>query len=228
MQRTEQRTTWHRPALVVSLAVFLLLTFTSSPSISSIPTLSDLETPPPPPSALAPTPEATAAPVLSSGHEAQREYLETLPYGRTIVEVSARTGVDGLLIASVVEMESGFAANAVSPRGAIGLMQVRPQGLGVKRPEMTDPKANLEAGSRYLANLLDRYDGDLERALAAYNAGPGMVDRWKGVPPFRETRSYVRRVQERYLGLHRRIWHGGDSDTLPHAEIAEAMAAIAR
>jgi soluble lytic murein transglycosylase-like protein len=226
MQRTEQRTTWHRPALVVSFAVFLILTFTSSPSISSIPTLSDLETPPPL-STLAPPP-AVSSPAPSSGQEAQRLYLETLPYGPSIVDVSARTGVDGLLIASVIEMESGFAANVVSPRGAVGLMQVRPDRTGApKRPDLTDPKANLEAGSRYLASLLDRYDGDLERALAAYNAGPGMVDRWKGVPPFRETRSYVRRVQERYLGLHRRLWHG-NSDTLPHAEIAETIASITR
>jgi len=226
MQRTEQRTTWHRPALVVSFAVFLILTFTSSPSVSSIPTLSDLEMPPLP-TTLVPKPVA-ASPAPSSGHEAQRLYLETLPYGSAIVDVAARTGVDGLLIASVIEMESGFAANAVSPRGAVGLMQVRPHGAGApKSPDLTNPKANLEAGSRYLASLLDRYDGDLERALAAYNAGPGMVDRWKGVPPFRETRSYVRRVQNRYLGLHRQLWHG-DSDTLPHAEIADTIASITR
>lgn len=225
MQSTEQRTTWHRPALVVSLAVFLVLTFTSSPSISSIPTLSDLEVTSPPSSLASESPSASAP---SPGHEAQREYLESLPYGGAIVDVAARTGVDGLLIASVVEMESGFAANAVSPRGAIGLMQVRPTSSGAsKRPDLTDPQANLEAGSRYLAELLDRYDGDLERALAAYNAGPGMVDRWKGVPPFRETRSYVVRVQERYLGLHRRLWHA-DADSLPHAEIAEARVAITR
>lgn len=225
MQSTERRTTWHRPALVVSLAVFLVLTFTSSPSISSIPTLSDF-TVQSPPSSLAPEALSTSAP--SPGHLAQREYLESLPYGRAIVDVASRTGVDGLLIASVVEMESGFAANAVSPRGAIGLMQVRPGTTGASnRPDLTDPTANLEAGSRYLAELLDRYDGDLERALAAYNAGPGMVDRWKGVPPFRETRSYVARVQERYLGLHRRLWHGHEH-SLPHAEIAEAMAAITR
>jgi soluble lytic murein transglycosylase-like protein len=204
----------------------LILTFTSTPSSSSIPTLSDLETPPPP-SSLAVEP-AVSTPTPSSGNEAQRLYLESLPYGPAIVDVSVRTGVDGLLIASVIEMESGFAANVVSPRGAVGLMQVRPDRTGApKRPDLTDPKANLEAGSRYLASLLDRYDGDLERALAAYNAGPGMVDRWKGVPPFRETRSYVRRVQERYLGLHRRLWHG-DADTLPHAEITETIAAMTR
>lgn len=227
MHSTEQRTTWHRPALVVTFAVFLVLTFTSSPSISSIPTLSDLETAPV--AGSAPIPAAAAiAPAQASGHEAQRRYLESLPYGTAIVDVSSRTGVDGLLIASVVEMESGFAANVVSPRGAVGLMQVRPGSSGApKRRDLTDPKANLEAGSLYLASLLDRYDGDLERALAAYNAGPGMVDRWKGVPPFRETRSYVRRVQERYLGLHRRLWHA-DSDPLPHAEIAETLAAMTR
>jgi ABC-type antimicrobial peptide transport system permease subunit len=100
MQRTEHRTTWHRPALVVSFAVFLILTFTSSPSVSSIPTLSDLEMPALP-TTLVPKPVA-ASPAPSSGHEAQRLYLETLPYGSAIVDVSARTGVDGLLIASVI------------------------------------------------------------------------------------------------------------------------------
>ncbi len=222
MQPNQRTMSWHRPALVVSFAVFLVLIFTSSPSVSSIPTLSDLETAAIP---AAPAHEPTA-PAPVTGHDAQRAYLRTLPYGEAIVEASDRSGVDGLLIAAVVEMESGFAADAVSPRGAVGLMQIRPTGLP-KGHVLTDPEANLEAGSRYLAGLLERYDGDLERSLAAYNAGPGMVDRWKGVPPFRETRSYVRRVQERYLGLHRRIWHA-DGDVISHPEVAEAIAAIAR
>ncbi len=219
MQLNQQTTTWHRSALVVSIVVFLALTLTSSPSISSIPTLKDLEAPTTPPTI---TPESSPAP--SQGSQAQSDYLVTLPYGQTILEVSGRTQVDGLLIAAVVEMESGFASNAVSPRGAVGLMQVRPRGAGSpSRQDLTDPETNLEIGSRYLASLLNRYDGDLERALAAYNAGPGVVDRFRGVPPYRETRAYVRRVQERYLGLHQRLWHGGDSETPRHSELAESL-----
>ncbi len=218
MQRTEQRTTWHRPALAMSFAVFLVLTFASSPSISSIPTLDDLATTPPPRIAL-----PASAPALSTGHEAQRAYLESLPHGQAIVATANRTGVDGLLIAAVIEMESGFASDAVSPRGAVGLMQVRPSAPG--GADLTDPEVNLEAGSRYLGGLLDRYDGDLERALAAYNAGPGVVDRFGGVPPYRETKSYVRRVQTRYLELHQRLWHG-DSDREAHTEIVDALAMV--
>ncbi len=218
MQRNEQRTTWHRPALAMSFAVFLVLTFASSPSISSIPTLDDLATTPPARIAL-----PASAPALSTGHEAQRDYLESLPHGQAIVATAKRTGVDGLLIAAVIEMESGFASNAVSPRGAVGLMQVRPSAPG--GADLTDPEVNLEAGSRYLGGLLDRYDGDLERALAAYNAGPGVVDRFGGVPPYRETKSYVRRVQTRYLELHQRLWHG-DSDREAHTEIVDALAMV--
>ncbi len=218
MPRNEQRTSWHRPALAVSFAVFLVLTFTSSPSISSIPTLDDLAAPPP-----SRTPKAASRPALSSGLQAQLAYLKSLPYGAAIVDASGNSGVDGLLIASVVEMESGFASNVVSPRGAVGLMQVRPGAPG--GADLTDPKVNLEVGSRYLGGLLDRYDGDLERALAAYNAGPGVVDRFGGVPPFRETRSYVRRVQERYLALHQRLWHG-DSEGEAHAEMVGSLAEI--
>ena len=102
---------------------------------------------------------------------------------------------------AVVGVESGFQPQAVSPKGAQGLMQLMPataRDLGVADP--FDPAANLDGGSRYLSSLVARYDGDLTKALAAYNAGMGAVARHGGVPPYTETRNYVRKVLGRYQG----------------------------
>lgn len=106
------------------------------------------------------------------------------------------------LVASVVKQESGFHANAVSPKGAIGLMQLMPGTARQLGADPHDPAQNIEAGTEYLTQLLTKYedkDDQVIRALAAYNAGPGAVDRYKGVPPYRETRDYVRRVVRNYL-----------------------------
>ena len=106
------------------------------------------------------------------------------------------------LVASVIRQESGFHANALSPKGAIGFMQLMPgtaRQLGV---DPHDPAQNIEAGTEYLTALLTKYehnDDQVLRALAAYNAGPGAVDKYNGVPPYRETRDYVRRVVKNYL-----------------------------
>jgi hypothetical protein len=137
---------------------------------------------------------------------AERRYLDHLPFGSSIREAAARHRLDGLLVASVVWAESKFAPRAVSPRGAVGLMQVMPATAaryGVAN--LRDPGVNLDVGSRYLAALLDAHDGDLSLALAAYNAGPAMVARHAGVPPFRETRRYVARVLARYAESRRRV-----------------------
>jgi hypothetical protein len=110
-----------------------------------------------------------------------------------------RHGLDPALVLAVVSVESGFRPNAVSRKGAQGLMQLMPgtaKDLGVK--DALDPAANLDGGTRYLNALLRQYDGDLKRALAAYNAGAGAVKRHGGVPPYRETRDYVQKVLERY------------------------------
>jgi soluble lytic murein transglycosylase-like protein len=120
-----------------------------------------------------------------------------------IEEAAAGTGLPEPLISAVISAESGFRADAVSPAGALGLMQLMPataRSLGVDDP--LDPRQNVLAGSRYLRQQLHRF-GSVEKALAAYNAGPGAVERHDGVPPYRETREYVRRV----MGLFRR-WSG--------------------
>lgn len=110
-----------------------------------------------------------------------------------------RYGLDPALVLAVVHVESGGEARAQSPKGAQGLMQLMPKTaaeLGVT--DRLDPAANLDGGSRYLDALLRKYRGDLRKALAAYNAGPGAVARHGGVPPYRETQEYVRRVLRRY------------------------------
>ncbi len=117
------------------------------------------------------------------------------------VEAARRHGLDPDLVLAVISVESGFRPQAVSPKGAQGLMQIMPRtaaDLGVK--DAFDPADNLDGGARHLLFLLQLYDGDLERALAAYNAGVGAVSRHRGIPPFRETRAYVKKVLERYRG----------------------------
>lgn len=111
-----------------------------------------------------------------------------------IQDASARTGVSADLIAAVIRAESGFNPKAVSPVGAQGLMQLMPgtaAQLGVTDP--FDPRQNVLGGAEYLREQLTRF-GSLEKAIAAYNAGPGAVQKYGGVPPYPETKSYVQRV----------------------------------
>lgn len=109
--------------------------------------------------------------------------------------ISGRHHLDPDLVNSVIHAESGFNPHAVSPKGAQGLMQLMPQTasqLGVSN--VFDPSANVEGGARYLRELLERYNFDLIKALAAYNAGPLRVEQYRGVPPYFETRAYVAKV----------------------------------
>jgi hypothetical protein len=118
---------------------------------------------------------------------------------QVVDSASAAYHLDPDLVNSVIHAESGFNSRAVSPKGARGLMQLMPgtaDQLGVN--DAFDPQANVTGGSRYLRELLERYNFDLVKALAAYNAGPQRVEQYRGVPPFRETRAYVARIVHEY------------------------------
>jgi soluble lytic murein transglycosylase-like protein len=137
-------------------------------------------------------PELTAS-TAALGSGGQGGEFDTL-----IQRASARYGVDANLVRAVVTAESNFDPAAVSGAGAGGLMQLMPgtaASLGVK--DVFDPEQNVDGGVRLLRQLLDRYQGNVTYALAAYNAGPGAVDRYGGIPPYRETQTYVPKV----LGL---------------------------
>ncbi len=137
--------------------------------------------------------------------EAQRRFLYRMPYGAAISLAAGRHHVDGLLLAAVISIESDFLPHAVSPRGARGLMQVTPGvGEAYGARDLFDPYVNVDVGCRYLRSLLKDSGGNLERALAAYNAGPAAVDRYDGVPPYSETRSYVREVLDLYAEYNRK------------------------
>jgi soluble lytic murein transglycosylase-like protein len=146
---------------------------------------------------------APAAPPVSNatspGSARSRPAKPSLPLNEVVNSASATYHLDPDLVNSVIHAESGFNAHAVSPKGARGLMQLMPgtaNQLGVS--DAFDPQANVEGGSRYLRELLERYNFDLVKALAAYNAGPERVEQYQGVPPFRETRAYVARIVRDY------------------------------
>jgi soluble lytic murein transglycosylase-like protein len=119
---------------------------------------------------------------------------------KLVREAAERHSVDPALVRAVIETESNWNPSAVSRKGAVGLMQLIPttaQRFGVN--DLYSPQQNVDAGVKYLKTLLERYNGNLDLALAAYNAGEGAVDRAHGVPSFRETRDYVQRVQSAYF-----------------------------
>jgi soluble lytic murein transglycosylase-like protein len=141
-----------------------------------------------PPSPFSPPPPASAA---------------KTSYDSLIETIAAQFDIDAGLLHAVVQTESGYDSSAVSPKGAIGLMQVLPPtGRRFGFTDLKDPKANLSAGAAYLKWLLNRFDDNLELALAAYNAGESAVERYGStVPPYRETRSYVASVISRYRAM---------------------------
>ena len=146
--------------------------------------------------------------LVAEGSDAVVELTWQVPYSSLIERASLRYQVDPFLIAALIQQESGFNPGALSVDSAMGLAQMIPTTaamLGVTDP--MNPAQSIDGGTRYLKMMLRRYRGNVEFALAAYNAGPGAVDRYKGIPPYKETRNYVRRIMSRWrqkaMGDHR-------------------------
>ena len=127
--------------------------------------------------------------------------LSRLPYAKEIGLAARNHGIDVLLLTAIVKTESRFDAKAVSPRGAVGLMQIKPVLPEDDPALLLDPALNLERGATYLRSLLDLFGGDLRLALAAYNAGPNAVRRFGGLPPYAETEAFVSKVLSTYVEL---------------------------
>lgn len=145
------------------------------------------------------------------------------PVHELVQEIAVRQGVDPLLVHAVIHTESAYNRLAVSPKGAEGLMQLIPETarrMGVSNS--FNSRQNIEGGVRYLRELQDRYE-DLRLVLAAYNAGEGAVDRYRGIPPYAETQDYVYRVGKRYGDLRRR---SGSSSSQKRAAAAAVAAAV--
>jgi soluble lytic murein transglycosylase-like protein len=124
---------------------------------------------------------------------------ESLTVDSIVRAAAAKYGLEPQLLAAVIAVESGYRTNAVSPKGAQGLMQLMPataSDLSVTDP--FDPEQNIDGGARYLKQLLDQHGDSFVEALAAYNAGAGRVARYKGIPPYKETIEYIRRVLDQY------------------------------
>ena len=135
---------------------------------------------------------------------------------RLIYEVGQREGVDPRFIHAVIWQESKYIQDARSHAGAQGLMQLMPataKRFGCEDPN--DPAANIEAGTKYLGWLLKRFSGNVELALAGYNAGEGSVDKYNGIPPYNETRNYVKIISQRYGKMYHPV--------LPPAEAAQVF-----
>ena len=167
--------------------------------------------PAPAPAAAAPAPTpAPQKPAPLSTEEKFKKVSELLlqvnptrtipksPYGELIYDIAIRHSINPHLVAALIHVESSFNPKAVSRKGAVGLMQLLPDtarrfGLKAKK-DLFVPEKNIEAGIRYLKWLNKRFSGDVEKILAAYNAGEGAVERFGGIPPYRETQNYVKKI----------------------------------
>jgi soluble lytic murein transglycosylase-like protein len=146
---------------------------------------------------IAPAPQAPPQPAPSPLNLLDTHDIPAGPFGALIYEAASRYSLNPHLVAAIVRVESSFNPRALSRKGACGLMQLLPETarrFGLRRKDLFDPAKNLDAGARYLRWLADRFGHDPVRVLAAYNAGEGAVQRYGGVPPFKETRHYVDRI----------------------------------
>lgn len=140
-------------------------------------------------------------PIATVRHRSSGSAYGTYDYSAYVSRVASKYDLEPDLIRAVIRTESNGDRRAVSSKGAMGLMQLMPStadDMNVSNP--FDPEENIEGGARYLKSLLERFDGDLTLALAAYNAGPATVEKYGGVPPIRETRRYVKKVLSLYKG----------------------------
>jgi soluble lytic murein transglycosylase-like protein len=147
---------------------------------------------PPPPALPAPPTQTPVQPPPPERSLSAREI---------ITRAAEKAGLPPEILHSVAKAESAYRTNAISPKGAIGLMQLMPKTAAALNADPYDPQQNAEAGAEYLAQLLEKYKNDdhqVSKAVAAYNAGPGAVDKYRGVPPYRETVNYVNRVLTDY------------------------------
>lgn len=143
-------------------------------------------------------------PAFALGFDGSQQVPDT-PFGELMFAAGREHALNPQLLAAMARAESSFDPGALSTKGARGLLQLMPataERFGIGADELWDPGRNLEAAARYLRWLIERFDGDLARILAAYNAGEGVVERYDGVPPYRETRDFVGRIYG-YLGLDR-------------------------
>ncbi|HSE39118.1 MAG TPA: lytic transglycosylase domain-containing protein [Acidobacteriota bacterium] len=132
---------------------------------------------------------------------AQQLPLPKFAYSKFVLPLSEKYGIDWKLVAAVMAVESNYNPRVISTKGAVGLMQVMPSTAALYRisyQDLFNPKRNIEAGVLHLKMLNDRYDGDLPLVIAAYNSGEGAVDRFNGIPPYRHTKAFVRKVMARY------------------------------
>jgi soluble lytic murein transglycosylase-like protein len=140
-------------------------------------------------------PRTFQAAAADSVREVAMPFSAAVPYAAIIVRAAARHGIDANLVRAVIQVESGFQAQARSTQGAMGLMQLTPETArryAVENP--FDPAANIDGGTKHLKSLISRFDLDLSLALAAYNAGEAAVYHFRGMPPYPETRTFVRQV----------------------------------
>ncbi|HEY6308516.1 MAG TPA: lytic transglycosylase domain-containing protein [Candidatus Angelobacter sp.] len=158
-------------------------------------------------------------PVIPGAAGQERQMVSPEEVDKAIDAAAQRHGVDPNLVRAVVKVESNFNPHAVSRKGAMGLMQLMPYtAKSLNVGNAFDPNQNVDAGVRHLKSLLENYNGNLELSLAAYNAGSGAVNRNRGIPPYAETRDYVKKITDIYRGgaFRSRVFETRDADGHRH------------